>query len=229
MAPSLETCSIGKPKRQCTSTEPTFTSVMREFAEAIGRAKRIASRPVWAGYFSSIPLTSGPEIANSDQLQQSLECGQRRVMWHDGKPFTAKDVRCTWDLLTGTAREKFRVNPRKSWYRDLDPDQPPTALRLRRRVELQWILQPRGGQADRSAIDRGRSGKAQAAGVGDRAETGGGRRPADHLLRPPRHLLASSMAGASKTSGWTSNDCGMVIQPRRGATPILRLCRSSDT
>src|SRR4051794_3300065 len=24
------------------------------------------------------------------------------VTWHDGKPFTAKDVQCTWDLLTGT-------------------------------------------------------------------------------------------------------------------------------
>ena len=39
------------------------------------------------------------------------------VTWHDGKPFTAKDVLCTLDLLTGTSSEKFRVNPRKSWYR----------------------------------------------------------------------------------------------------------------
>src|SRR5580700_2590573 len=23
------------------------------------------------------------------------------VKWHDGKPFTAKDVKCTWDLLVG--------------------------------------------------------------------------------------------------------------------------------
>src|SRR5437667_4955311 len=23
------------------------------------------------------------------------------VRWHDGKPFTAKDVKCTWDLLQG--------------------------------------------------------------------------------------------------------------------------------
>src|SRR6202158_5463964 len=34
------------------------------------------------------------------------------VKWHDGKPFTAKDVKCTWDLLTGTASEKLRLNPR---------------------------------------------------------------------------------------------------------------------
>ena len=29
------------------------------------------------------------------------------VRWHDGRPFTAKDVKCTWDLLTGTASEKL--------------------------------------------------------------------------------------------------------------------------
>src|ERR1700732_3768258 len=42
------------------------------------------------------------------------------VTWHDGRPFTAKDVKCTWDLLTGKSSEKLRVNPRKSWYRNLE-------------------------------------------------------------------------------------------------------------
>ena len=42
------------------------------------------------------------------------------VSWHDGKPFTARDVVCTFDMLTGVSSEKFRVNPRKSWYRDLE-------------------------------------------------------------------------------------------------------------
>src|SRR6266446_7728889 len=42
------------------------------------------------------------------------------VRWHDGKPFTGKDVKCTWDLLTGKASEKLRVNPRKPWYRNLE-------------------------------------------------------------------------------------------------------------
>src|SRR6516162_10433352 len=37
------------------------------------------------------------------------------VKWHDGKPFTATDVKCTWDALAGKTSEKFRVNPRKSW------------------------------------------------------------------------------------------------------------------
>jgi peptide/nickel transport system substrate-binding protein len=38
------------------------------------------------------------------------------VKWHDGKPFTAADVKCTWELLMGTGSDKLRVNPRKSWY-----------------------------------------------------------------------------------------------------------------
>src|SRR5437870_2078057 len=42
------------------------------------------------------------------------------VKWHDGKPFTAKDVQCTWDLLTGKSDEKLRINPRKAWYRNLN-------------------------------------------------------------------------------------------------------------
>src|ERR1700756_1900425 len=42
------------------------------------------------------------------------------VKWHDGKPFTAQDVKCTWDLLTGKANEKLRINPRKSWYTNLE-------------------------------------------------------------------------------------------------------------
>ena len=41
------------------------------------------------------------------------------VKWHDGKAFTAKDVKCTWDMLAGISSEKLRVNPRKGWYRNL--------------------------------------------------------------------------------------------------------------
>jgi peptide/nickel transport system substrate-binding protein len=41
------------------------------------------------------------------------------VKWHDGKPFTAADVKCTWDLLQGKTAEKLRLNPRKAWYNNL--------------------------------------------------------------------------------------------------------------
>src|SRR5260221_5478149 len=42
------------------------------------------------------------------------------LKWHDGQPFTVKDVKCTWDLLQGKASDKLRINPRKAWYRNLD-------------------------------------------------------------------------------------------------------------
>ena len=42
------------------------------------------------------------------------------VRWHDGQPFTAKDVQCTWDTPLGRSQAKFRINPRKSWYWNLD-------------------------------------------------------------------------------------------------------------
>ena len=38
------------------------------------------------------------------------------VKWHDGKPFTSADVKCTWDLLMGKSKDSFRKNPRQSWY-----------------------------------------------------------------------------------------------------------------
>src|SRR5262250_182697 len=41
---------------------------------------------------------------------------RHNVKWHDGKPFTAADVKCTVDLLMGNAKEKLRINPRKSWF-----------------------------------------------------------------------------------------------------------------
>jgi peptide/nickel transport system substrate-binding protein len=41
------------------------------------------------------------------------------VKWHEGKPFTAADVKWTWDLLMGAGNDKLRVNPRKSWYNNV--------------------------------------------------------------------------------------------------------------
>src|SRR5687767_5912139 len=31
------------------------------------------------------------------------------VKWHDGKPFTTADVKCTWDRLRGVDADKFRI------------------------------------------------------------------------------------------------------------------------
>jgi peptide/nickel transport system substrate-binding protein len=64
-----------------------------------------------------------PELATSWSWNEdgtTLTFALRQgVKWHDGEPFTARDVKCTWDLLAGTAPEQLRVNPRKSAYDNL--------------------------------------------------------------------------------------------------------------
>jgi peptide/nickel transport system substrate-binding protein len=45
---------------------------------------------------------------------------QKGVTWHDGKPFTAADVKCTFDLLAGKAPENLKVNFRKGWYANVE-------------------------------------------------------------------------------------------------------------
>src|SRR5207237_5399766 len=49
-----------------------------------------------------------------------LTCKLRRgVKWHDGKPCTANDVKCTFDLLMGKSKDSFRKNPRQDWYKNV--------------------------------------------------------------------------------------------------------------
>jgi peptide/nickel transport system substrate-binding protein len=68
---------------------------------------------------SIVPDLATSWTASEDGTQLTFTLRQG-VKWHDGKPFTAADVRCTWDLIAGKTVEKLRVNPRKSWYRNLD-------------------------------------------------------------------------------------------------------------
>src|SRR5262245_16200218 len=65
-----------------------------------------------------------PELATSwawDESKTKLTFRLREgVTWHDGKPFTAKDVQCTWHALIGKGgQEEFRRNPRKVWFYNL--------------------------------------------------------------------------------------------------------------
>ena len=46
---------------------------------------------------------------------------RKGVKWHDGQPFTSKDVKFTFDMLREApdAQGKLRINPRKDWYTNL--------------------------------------------------------------------------------------------------------------
>ena len=65
-----------------------------------------------------------PDLAESwswDPTNTRLTFKLRQgVKWHDGQPFTAKDVQCTWRMLIGKGdTSDFHRNPRKVWYSKL--------------------------------------------------------------------------------------------------------------
>ncbi len=68
--------------------------------------------------------TIRPELArswswNADRTAITFQL-EEGVRWHDGQPFTARDVLCTFDMLTDKSSQKLRTNPRASWYHNLD-------------------------------------------------------------------------------------------------------------
>ena len=71
---------------------------------------------------------------------------QQGVKWHDGKPFTSADVKCTFDMLMGKSQQKFRQNPRKSWY-----DQVNDVTDQRR---LRGVVQPEAAAAGAAVAAR---------------------------------------------------------------------------
>lgn len=54
--------------------------------------------------------------ASNTKLTFKLRSG---VKWHDGKPFTSADVKCTFDLLLGKSKDRLRKNPRSIWFRNV--------------------------------------------------------------------------------------------------------------
>jgi peptide/nickel transport system substrate-binding protein len=72
----------------------------------------------------NLPDRIVPELAtewswNDDRTKLTFKLRQG-VKWHDGKPFSSADVKCTWDMLTGKTEAKLRKNPRASWYFNLE-------------------------------------------------------------------------------------------------------------
>jgi len=63
---------------------------------------------------------------------------RKTVRWHDGQPFTAKDVKYTFDVVREAkdAPARLRLNPRKEWYANIEsietPDASTVIFRLRR-------------------------------------------------------------------------------------------------
>jgi peptide/nickel transport system substrate-binding protein len=69
------------------------------------------------------PEVIRPELAESwawDATNTRLTMKLRQgVKWHDGKPFTSADVKCTWDRILGKDKDAFRKNPRALWWSNI--------------------------------------------------------------------------------------------------------------
>jgi peptide/nickel transport system substrate-binding protein len=112
--------------RTYNATNPPSPSIIEEAT--------IATAFTFSGVFNNLlgfdqskPLvgldTIVPELALTwawDASRTRLTLGLRRgVTWHDGKPFTARDVQCTWNKILGKHPDQFRKNPRRVWWHNL--------------------------------------------------------------------------------------------------------------
>jgi len=83
-----------------------------------------------------------PELAEKwswqDNYRNLVFFLRKDVRWHDGKPFTSKDVKFTFDVAreAADAPAKLRINPRKEWYANVEaveaPDPHTVVFRLKR-------------------------------------------------------------------------------------------------
>ena len=83
-----------------------------------------------------------PELAEKwswqDNYRNLVFFLRKDVKWHDGQPFTSKDVKFTFDTVreAADAPAKLRINPRKEWYANVDaveaPDPYTVVFRLKR-------------------------------------------------------------------------------------------------
>lgn len=55
---------------------------------------------------------------DATQLKMQLREG---VTWHDGRPFSSADVKCTWEMLLGRSAERqaMRKHPRELWWQNI--------------------------------------------------------------------------------------------------------------
>jgi len=83
-----------------------------------------------------------PELAErwswQDNYQNLVFFLRRNVKWHDGQPFTSRDVKYTFDVVREAkdAPARLRLSARKDWYANVDaietPDASTVVFRLRR-------------------------------------------------------------------------------------------------
>src|SRR3984893_10123962 len=90
------------------------------FAMAAPLLVAVVAEPASAQKTGGILKMSSPDSPASMSIHEEATFVAEGPMMGVFKPFMAKDVQCTFDMLTGKSSEKLRVNPRKSWWRNLE-------------------------------------------------------------------------------------------------------------
>lgn len=128
--------TIGAPAAQAQKQGGTLRVYQRENppSASINEEATISTSFPFMGLFNNLVMydpqkkvesteTIIPDLAESwslDEPKTKLTFKLRSgVKWHDGKPFTAKDVVCTFDLINGVT-EGARKSPRKIWYDNVE-------------------------------------------------------------------------------------------------------------
>src|SRR5262249_30575840 len=121
---SMETASAQKQGgilRQYMIDSPASMSIHEE-------ATIYAQRPMMAVFNNLVLFDQHVKQNTLDSIVPDLATGwswnedgteltfplRQDIKWHDGKPFTASDVKCTWNVLQGKTSDKLRINPRKA-------------------------------------------------------------------------------------------------------------------
>ncbi|MBV8836652.1 MAG: ABC transporter substrate-binding protein, partial [Alphaproteobacteria bacterium] len=124
-----------------SAQQPKSGGILRMYHRENPPSMSILEEATYSVNVSSMPIFSNLVIYDQHNPQNSIEDIQLElatswtwsddkknltfklregVKWHDGKPFTSADVKCTFDMLQGKSQNKLRKNPRKDWFFNLD-------------------------------------------------------------------------------------------------------------
>src|SRR5262249_8144787 len=96
------------------ATYSTVTPFMPIFNNLVMYKQDVAQN----SFQSIVPDLASSWSWNEDKTELTFKLRQG-VKWHDGKPFTANDVKCTFDLVMGKSKDSLRKNPRQDWYKNV--------------------------------------------------------------------------------------------------------------
>ena len=110
----LRVYSIGNPPTASINEEGTITTIM-PFSGVFNNLVIFDQQSKQNRPEAIVPDLATEWSWNADHAKLSFKL-REGVKWHDGKPFTSADVKCTFDALSGRRDIGLRKNPRKEWY-----------------------------------------------------------------------------------------------------------------